>query len=247
MKSKIVPISNVARLAEAGEALLNRSPGMPGMGLVYGQSGLGKTTAVAWLATRQHGVFVRCLATTTPSSLIESICKELGIAKRASNVASIESIVEKLAETNRPLFVDEADYIADTKRLVETLRDIHDLASVPVILIGMGNLRRTISQREQLAGRIAQWVEFQKATQEDVKALARELAEVTVQDDLLERLHAAAAGSVRNTVVGLGKIEQFARARGMSKVSAVDWPKGADFFLGASTTGGRVVSLAAAG
>ncbi|HEL4296598.1 ATP-binding protein [Stenotrophomonas maltophilia] len=233
MRSKIVPISNVARLAEAGEALLNRANGMPGMGLVYGASGYGKTTAVAWLATRQHGVFVRALATTTPSSLVESICKELGIARRPTNVGTIETIVEKLAETNRPLFVDEADYIADQKRLVETLRDIHDLASVPVILIGMQNLRRTISTREQLAGRIAQWVEFQESTLDDARTLARELAEVDVADDLLQRLHASARGTVRLIVVGLGRIEQFARSRSLSKVSAADWPKSADFFMGA--------------
>ncbi len=233
MRSKIVPISNVARLAEAGEALLNRTAGMPGMGLVYGASGLGKTTGVAWLATRQHGVFVRALATTTPSSLVGSICKELDINRSASNVDTIERIVEKLAESERPLFIDEADYIANQSRLVETLRDIHDLASVPVILIGMKNLRKTISTRDQLAGRIAQWVEFQPATLDDVRTLARDLPEVEVADDLVQRLAEATKGTVRLVVVGLGRIEQFARARGLHKISAADWPKGADFFMGA--------------
>ncbi len=233
MRSKIVPISNVSRLAEAGEALLNRAEGMPGMGLVYGASGFGKTTAVAWLATRQNGVFVRALATTTPSSLVESICKELGISRRATNVATIEAIVQRLAETNRPLFVDEADYIAESKRLVETLRDIHDLANVPVILIGMQHLRRAVSAREQLSGRIAQWVEFQESTLDDARTLARELAEVEVADDLLQALHASARGTVRLIVVGLGRIEQFARSRALAKVGAADWPKAADFFMGA--------------
>jgi len=239
MRSKIVPISNVARLSEAGDALLNRAPGMPGMGLVYGPSGYGKTTAVAWLATRQHGVFVRALATTTPSSLVESICKELSIGRRATIVGTIEVIVEKLADTNRPLFVDEADYIAENKRLVETLRDIHDLASVPVILIGMQNLRRTVSGREQLAGRIAQWVEFQKSTPEDAVILARELCEVPVADELVGRLHEAARGTVRLIVVGLGRIEQFARSRNLTKVSAADWPKNVDFFMGATPGAAR--------
>ena len=245
MKSKIVPITNVTRLAEAGEALLHRAAGMPGMGLVYGPSGYGKTTAVAWLATRQHGVFVRALATTTPSSLVESICKELGISRRVSIVGTIETIVEKLANTHRPLFVDEADYIADNKRLVETLRDIHDLASVPVILVGMQNLRRTVSTREQLSGRIAQWVEFQESSLDDARVLARELCEVEVADELVQRLHTSARGAVRLIVVGLGRIEQFARSRNLSKVGATDWPKAADFFMG-SAPQAPVRSLAAA-
>lgn len=244
MRTKIVPISNVARLAEAGESLLNRATGMPGMGLVYGASGYGKTTAVAWLATRQHGVFVRALATTTPSSLCESICKELGIARRSTIVGTIESIVERLAETGRPLFIDEADYIADQKRLVETLRDVHDLASVPVILIGMQNLRRTVTTREQLAGRIAQWVEFQEATVDDTRTLARELAEVEVAEDLVHRLHAATSGSVRKIVVGLNRIEQYARSRGLSKIGSAEWPKSADFFMGSVPSAARTLAVA---
>lgn len=232
MRSKIVPISNVARLAEAGEALLSRSNGMPGMGLVSGETGFGKSTAVAWLATRQHGVYVRALATSTPSSMCESICRELGIGRRATNVATIESIVEKLAETNRPLFIDEADYIVEQKKLVETLRDIHDLSSVPVILIGMANIKRAVSSRQQLSGRIAQWVEFQPSTLDDTRTLATQLAEVDIADDLVQRLHESTRGSVRLTVVGLNRIEQFARSRGLSKLGLMEWPKSADFFMG---------------
>lgn len=234
MRSKIVPISNVARLAEAGDALLHRASGMPGMGLVFGPSGFGKTTAIAWLATRQHGVFVRALAATNPSSLLESICRELGIARRASNAATVESIVEKLAETGRPLFVDEADYLVENHRLIETLRDIHDLASVPVILIGMAGIQRKITKRPQLAGRIAQWVEFQPATLEDAKALARELAEVSIQDELVEQLFNTSGGSIRLCVVGLSRIEQLARAKGIQTIGVEHWPRGADFFLGSA-------------
>lgn len=246
MKSKIIPISNVARLSEAGDALLQRAPGMPGMGLCHGPTGYGKTTAIAWLATRQHGVFVRALATSTPSSLLESICRELAIMRRASNVATVEAIVEKLAETNRPLFLDEADYIVDQKRLVETLRDIHDLASVPVILIGMAGIQRKITERQQLSGRIAQWVEFQPATAADARMLASELAEVEVADDLVQQLHQASHGSVRHIVVGLNRIEQFARSRGTARIAANDWPRGADFFLGNAPRSAAAKRLAAA-
>jgi DNA transposition AAA+ family ATPase len=234
MRSKIVPISNVARLAEAGDALLNRAPGMPGMGLCYGATGRGKSTAIAWLATRQHGVYVRALAMSTPTSLLETICRELNIAARARIAQTVEAIVSKLAENGRPLFVDEADYVLGQARLVDTLRDLHDLSSVPVILIGMAGIDRKISLSPQLAGRMAQWVEFQPCTAQDAKQLARELCEVTVADDLLAELHTRAAGSVRNFVVGLGRIEQLARARSTTSIELAEWPRGQDFFLGPS-------------
>ena len=240
MRSKIIPISNVQRLSEAADALLNRAYGMPGMGLVEGPTGYGKTTAVAWLVTRVNGVFVRALATTTPSSLLDSICKELGIGKRSTNVATVEDIVRKLAETGRPLFIDEADYLADKRRLIETLRDIHDLATVPVVLIGMHGFRRKLTPLQQLTGRIAQWVDFQPAGEADARVLARELAEVDIDDALVGKLHSAAHGSVRLIVVGLAQIEQRAKNRGLRKIGVNEWGNG-DFFVGSAPQGNKVV------
>lgn len=232
MRSKIVPVSNVARLAEAGAALLNRAPGMPGMGLCDGPSGYGKSTAIAWLATQQHGVYVRARSVWTPTSMLDAICKELHIASRARVAQTVDAIVDKLAETGRPLFVDEADYVICKPSLIDTLRDVHDLSSVPVILIGMQGIDRRISLSPQLAGRIAQRVEFHPATADDAKLIAGQLCEVAVADDLVAELHARAGGSIRLLVVGLGRIEQFARARDSKKIAKADWPRGADFFLG---------------
>jgi len=232
MRSKIVPITNVARLAEAGEMLLTRSPGMPGMGLCCGPSGYGKSTAIAWLATRQHGVYVRAMATSTPTSLLDAITRELNIAPRARIAQTVDAIVGKLAETGRPLFVDEADYVVGQARLIDTLRDVHDLSSVPVILIGMEGIDRRISLSPQLSGRMAQWVHFQPASIEDARLLAKELCEVTVAEDLVAELHTRSKGTVRNFVVGLGRIEQHAKSRGNSKIALADWPRGTDFFLG---------------
>ncbi|MDC8012262.1 AAA family ATPase [Tahibacter soli] len=236
MKSKIVPISNVARLSEAATALVERPAGMPGMGLIEGETGYGKTTAAAWLITRMNGVYVRALATSTPSSLLDAICKELNILRRPTNVGTVEAIVQRLAETQRPVFIDEADYLVDQKRLVETLRDIHDLATVPVILIGMAGIRRKLTKWPQFTGRISQWVDFTPSTFEDAKLLARELAEVPIADDLVRQLHTATHGSVRLIVVGLARIEQFARSRGLERIAALDWPAHGDFFIGSAPT-----------
>ncbi|SRR5579883_1329194 len=232
MRSKIVPVTNVSRLTEAANALLERAPGMPGMGLIHGETGYGKTTAVTWLITRVNGVYVRALATTTPSSLLAGIARELDLQPRPSNVQTVEAIVQKLAITGRPLFIDEADYLVENKRTVETLRDIHDLATVPVVLIGMAGIQRRIQSRQQLTGRIAQWVEFQPCSFEDVQALSRELAEVGIADDILKRVYELTRGSVRLIVVALNRIEGYARARGLSAIALKDWPANADFFLG---------------
>lgn len=242
MKNKIVPVGNVMRAMEACKALLARSAGMPGMGLCYGASGLGKTTAVAWLATRENGVYVRARATSTPTSLLDTIGRELNLALKQRVDLKVDAIVEKLAQTGRPLFIDEADYVVGKdgeNRLANTVRDLHDLATVPVILIGMAGIDRRIALSPQLSGRMAQWVEFAGCTEADAQKLADELLDVRVAPDMVHVLAEKAGGSIRNVTVGLHTIEQFARKRSMDAVAMADWPKGAAFFLGSGLTGRR--------
>ena len=45
MRYAIVQTENIMRLHEASTALMQREPGMPGMGLVHGDTGYGKSTA----------------------------------------------------------------------------------------------------------------------------------------------------------------------------------------------------------
>lgn len=242
MQNKIVPVGNVMRMAEACRALLARAAGMPGMGLCYGASGLGKTTAVAWLAVREHGVYVRARATSTPTSLLDQIGKELNLALKQRVDLKVDAIVERLAQTGRPLFIDEADYIVGKdgeNRLANTVRDLHDLSTVPVILIGMGGIDRRIALSPQLSGRMAQWVEFQLCTPADARKLADELCDVQVADDLVTELAERAGGSIRLVSVGLAKVEQYATKRGMKHIALADWPKGEAFFLGTGLTGKR--------
>lgn len=247
MKNKIVPIKNVAKLAAAGEALIQRAMSMPGMGLIWGRTGFGKTTAATWLVNQVNGVYVRALATSTPASLLGSISREIDLPIKGSCANMTEAIVDRLGQSGRSLFVDEADHIADSKRMTEIMRDLHDLATVPVILIGMGSIKHKLAKREQLYGRISQWVEFQPADLDDTEMLAEQLCEVEVEHDLLVELHKASEGSVRLLVVGLAQIEYFARSRGLKRVDASKWS--GDFHLDSTPVSrrrGRLVAIGGA-
>lgn len=240
MRHKMVLVKNVTRLSTAGQSLIDRAQGMPGMGLLYGETGYGKTTATTWFVNQCRGVYVRALSMWSPAAMLQAILKELDVSPNGSSCAGmVGQIVESLAISGRPLFLDEADYIVENKRMVETLRDLHDLASVPVILIGMAGIQRKIALRQQLSGRIAQWVEFKPCDFEDARRMARELADVEVADDLLEKMHRAAAGSVRLLVVGLSRIEADAKARGLDLIQASDWKRDNDFFFGEAPKAGR--------
>ena len=204
---------------------MRRSPGMPGMGLVAGETGYGKTTAITWISNRVNAVYVRALAAWTPASMFRSILRELGRDSRGSCADMMENIVEALAMSGRPLFLDEADYVVDSKRMTESLRDIHDMSTSPVILVGMGGIAQRLSHRKQLTGRVMQEVKFAALDLDDAGRIAAELSEIELAPDLLEHLHRESAGSTRLVCVGLARIEQIARARGLGKISLSEWGK----------------------
>lgn len=249
MQNKVVPITNVQRLTEACDTLLTRAAGTPGMALCDSRAGLGKTTAIGWLATRKHAVCVRALSTSTATSMMDGIAFELGIEPGKTLANKVHDIVGELVRTQRPLFIDEADYIIgrdgrETK-LQGAIRDLHDLSDVPVVLVGMAGIATRIKRFEQLQGRIAHRIEFQPATPQDALLLAKHMVDkCEVAPDLVEDVRRRADGSVRFIVNGLAKIEQFARKHNKDRVELADWPRGEPFFLGDDVAPVRSVKAA---
>lgn len=234
MKSIVAPVKNIGNLLEASEALLTRTPGTPGIGLIFGKSGLGKTTATAWFINRCNGVYIRALATWTPGSMLQTILRELDVAPTKLRAAPMVSqIVDILKVTGRPLFIDEFDYIVEDKKMTETLRDIHDLSSVPIVLVGMDGVQQKVQLRDQFVNRIAQWVEFKPADFEDTQLLSGELCEVTIKVELLRKLFDASKGVIRLIVIGLDAIERRAQTLGIAEIGLEEWGN-ASFFLSES-------------
>lgn len=223
MKNVMVPVKNVGRLMQSEKALTKRAIGTPGMGIVDGATGLGKTMAITWLLVNVRGVYIRALSVSSPASLLGAICKELNIEPKGSCAQMLEKIVEALARDPRPIFVDEADKLVQNKRLIETLRDIHDLSTAPVILVGEGSLRQKIALIPRLAGRILEVVEFQPLDLKDAQLLASQLCDVELADDLVKHINEISRGSTRLNVVALNKIESAARADGHRRVDLKWW------------------------
>lgn len=234
MRHKLGITKSVAALHLAYEALASRDYGLPGMALVHGYTGAGKTTAVTALVNKTHGVYVRAMRTWTPATMLTRIMAELGAAPMGRNAAMVEHIIGELGSQGRPLFVDEADYLVNNSDMIETLRDIHDLSTQPVVLVGMEGIERRLKLRKQLARRISHWVEFLPSDLADARVVTDAVCEVAVGDDLLERLHREAGGSVGLIVVGLARIEQLARANGLASVGLDEWGDRALFFGGSA-------------
>lgn len=228
MKDKISKVKNIMRLAELGETLKHRGQRTPGIGVVYGDTGLGKSTGLTWYGVRQErAVYVRALQLWTPSLMLETLAAELDIEPDRSLGKTLNRVVAELAKQDRMVIVDEADYVVDQKRLINTLRDLHDLSTMPLILVGMGDfvkkLKTRVDQR-QFTGRVAFEVEFTPLDLEDTTLLADDLLDgVELDDELLRKLHDTCEGSTRLVCVGLQRIETHARQKGLRKVTAKEW------------------------
>lgn len=224
MLRKTIPISNVVMMIGAQQKLQERAPGTPGIGLIYGPSGYGKTSSLAFMRNKINGVYVRAWPTWTPSSMLSTIMLELGLQPNARIHKMIDAIVQALSMEGRTLFIDEGDYLTDKLVLLEVLRSLHDVSTSPLILVGMEEFKQKVMHREQLAGRIGQWVEFQPASPEDASMLAHGLCEVEIGADLVSRLYEKSkGGSVRRIVSGLWNVEAFARKKGIRRVSLAEW------------------------
>lgn len=239
MRSELATVKNVLGLQAAYQALSSRDSGIPGMGLVHGFTGAGKTTSIAWLVNQVDGVFVRANATWTPVAMLGAIMTELGAAPLGRCAPMLNFIVEKLSLSGRPLFVDESDYLTENHKMLETLRDIHDVSQVPVIMIGMNEIAGNLtSKHPQLSRRISQWIKFIPADIDDSRILADTVCEVKIADDLLTSLHREAKGSMGLMVVGMSRIEALAKTNKWEEADCAKW-NNRPFFLSRPPKGRR--------
>lgn len=223
MKDQLAKIKNLRRLSQAYEALKLRSQGIPGMGLVSGVTGSGKTRSIAWLVEQSNGIYCRANATWSVSAMLGSISSELGVAPQHRNYKMLGNVAEWFAAAQRPLFVDECDYLLRDLRMVEALRDVHDISGVPVILIGMEGIEKKLALRLQLIRRISQFVEFSPLDMEDARILADTVSDVLIADDLLTKIHQEAKGGVGLMIVGLARVEALAKTQQWEAIGASQW------------------------
>lgn len=240
MKNDIAPVKNIQRLSELAIELQERPANQPGIATVTGESGVGKSTGLTWLtSTKIDACYVRAMQVWSPSSMLGTIARELDVDPANQLAKTCERIVQELARTGRTLLVDEADYVVDNVRLINTLRDLHDMSTVPLVLVGMSDFAKKLRARidqKQFTGRVAFELEFTPLDLADMRTLVKSVAEVAIDDDLLKALFDQSKGITRLACVGLGRIEAFAKKVDAKIVTAKMW---GDRPLNAVTSAGR--------
>lgn len=231
MRHETAMTKNVKRFVFSVRELTNRDTLVEGMGLLWGQPGEGKSTAITYVVNRMNGVYLRAKRAWTMTSMLGALCEELRLPSGRIRAPMYERCVKKLMEEPRPIFIDEADYMVRTFDMLDVMRDIYDDSKSPVVLIGMEDLARKLQLADngRFARRITQWVEFDGIDMGDARVLADTVCEVGIADDLLEQLYQAARANVGRMNTGFARIEAFGRTNKIDTVTADAYGK-RDFF-----------------
>ncbi len=198
--------------------------GSPRMGLFYGPSGYGKSVAAATIAARLNGAYVVAKSIWTQRSLLEALATEIGIAQLArTGPRLLDQIVDQLLDEPQPLIIDEMDHLV-TRRSVEIIRDIHDNARVPVLMIGEEALPAKLKAWERFDNRLLVATPAQPASLSDARLLRGHYCQkVEVADDLLEAILRVTGGITRRVVTNLQKVQAEAIAAGRARMDLAEW------------------------
>lgn len=160
MKPIFVRTKNVKNFITLTNNLINRAEGVPGMALVYGEPGLGKTRTMIWWASNNNAIYVSAVKTMTTRWLLEHITKAIGGTTFFRSSDLLDQIEKSLIRNPRVLIVDEIDYLVSNECAVEILRDIHDRTQAPVILVGMSRSNQHLKRFEHLYDRFSEVMHF---------------------------------------------------------------------------------------
>ena len=220
MKKVFVKTNNVKSFITMMNNLQNRAEGVPGMALVYGEPGLGKTQTINWWAFKNNAILVRCTQLMSARWLLSEILEEMGEIYGYKISDCFKLVVRNLLVNPQIIIIDEVDYLTVDSRAVETLRDIHDKTNVPIVLVGMINAKSRLKKFNHLYDRLSEIVKFEKFSKNDIKTIVQELSEVEMTDCAIRYIYTN-LNRFRQIVKVINKAEIIAKANGLNSIDEI--------------------------
>lgn len=223
VNTTIAPLKNVALMMKVMDRITSRQAHLPGIGVMSGPSGYGKSMAAAFTANKHKAFYVECKSSWTKRALLEAIMRQMGIQAKGPIYKLVELVSERLADTRKPLIIDEMDHIVK-RSAVEIVRDIYEGSLAPILLIGEENMPNDLSRWERFHGRVLEWAYAQPADVQDAKLLASFYCrKVRISDDLLGQVVKVSDGSARRICVNLSNVEDKALGMGLDAIGMAEW------------------------
>jgi hypothetical protein len=222
--NRVANISNLDLVTVAAEKLQSRVNGLPGIGVIYGEAGRGKTIACSALANSMRGYYVQMMSAWNRKTLLEKVLFEMGIKPAGTIPTMLDMVCEQLASSNRPLILDEFDHCLKKDGMVELVRDIYEGSQGTLILVGEEQVPQKLKRWERMHSRVLAWIPALPASMDDARKLAPIYCpDVVIADDLLARVLELAHGSIRRVCVNLTRIHEEAMLKAESEMTLAKW------------------------
>lgn len=219
-------IHNLELARTAAERLVSRHAALPGIAVLYGPAGYGKTTAALALANDNRSYFVQMRSAWSRKSLLEKILIEMSIKPMGTIPSMLDQVCSQLASSGRLLIIDEFDYCTKNDSMIELVRDIYEGSQSTLLVLGEEQLPHKLKRWERFHSRVLSWIPAQPVSIADAAALAPIYCPgVIVADDLLTHLVAISGGSVRRVSVNLAGVADQAAMEGWDAVNLDVWGK----------------------
>ena len=228
MKEKFVVTKNIKKFQSAMHRIDHKLHGVERIALVAGEVGLGKTVAGLYFGVSDGATMLTIWPGMTQHWLLRELAKELGIEPAWRTEKLIEQIKKVLLEEPRTIILDEMDHFFrenGTKGTdaLETLRKIHDLCRVPMVLIGEEQIDKKIVRMPRLNDRVVEVVKFERYKENDVKDMISQLSEYRFTDDAIEKITRMSNGRIRPIMRLIHAAEGSARIHQLKIIGAKDF------------------------
>jgi DNA transposition AAA+ family ATPase len=218
MKNCFVRTLNYQRLEELCEELLGPAGGAE-MAAVVGRAGRGKTTAGERIVTmNQSCVYALYKEGDSQTDLLREICFALSGARPGIRRRCHELIQDEMSAQRRLVIVDEVDRMP--KACLHSLRNIHDLCRVPILMIGEEVLPKRLASEERLVSRTRRNLLFGPVSQPDVAEFYRSAMGQVPDPSELATLTRHSGGSFRRVRMDALSVERILKVSSLKRITA---------------------------
>lgn len=223
MNKSFIRTNNYNRMTAAVDALRDRDPSLPGLGLIFGKWGYGKSEAVDHFYGESDIFYIVIKRLWRPRRMLEELCQVLNLGSPEYRLDRLsDQVAAGLRRWGKPLFVDEADYLFKNGIMLDVLRDLHDSTRTPIILIGMETMCDKLRKYGQFFSRIlpAGIVEFEQVNPPEIILITREWTGLTLDMATAELFCHYVQGDFRYVVGYLLSLEQACKTNQTNTITA---------------------------
>jgi len=216
----LVETGNVRRVNQLVNRLLKRpKTEVPGLAVVYGPTGFGKTRWSEITAFRNGWGYMRINRLQREKAFIQEIYRRLYWLVYGEEyimrgtAAKIEEECIKLLQDNPHivLFIDEINHKIHKREwdILEVIRDLTDRSYASIVMIGEQDTVDALNDyNPHFFGRCNFFFKFEKNTLDDVKQICNEVAEVQLDHKIIKEIYKETEGDLRKFISYIPELER---------------------------------------